>query len=337
MKKIYFLLLLLSFIVSCHGQDTTKKVGINRPYNPEGDIVSNALKDKTGNLWFAASGRGVYRYDGKSFTHFTEKDGLSGNDVSCIYEDKKGKLWFASNDGVCYYNGKTFTDFTIAAADNNNVSQSLKQVAGILQDKKGNFWFVTLNHGVYHYDGKTITNFLPYQTLLCILEDKNGIIWVGSWSHGGVYRYDGKSFTHFNGLSDDMVKCMLEDKAGNIWIGTRDHGVDRYDGKSISNFSENDGLCNNDVSCIFEDNNGNIWFGSDFTEGGIKRGDACCYNGKTFKNVTENEILTEKRGLQYTVMTIVEDDKRNLLFGSRGGLLFRFDGKSFTDFSGQFK
>src|SRR5207249_3073051 len=57
MKKIYSILLLLPFIVSCNG---TKKVGIDRPYNPEGDIISSALKDKIGNIWFAASGRVVY-------------------------------------------------------------------------------------------------------------------------------------------------------------------------------------------------------------------------------------------------------------------------------------
>ena len=210
MKKIYSLLLLLPFIVSCHGQDTTRKVGIDRTYNPEGDIVSSALKDKTGNIWFAASGR-------------------------------------------------------------------------------------------------------------------------------GVYRYDGKSFTHFDGLSDNMIKCMLEDKAGNIWIGTRDNGVDRYDGKSITNFSENDGLCSNGIECILEDKNGNIWFGSDFTGGGTKRGDACFYNGKSFTNVTANDILTEKGSMPYTVMTIAEDNKSNLWFGSRGGLLLRYDGKSLTNFSDELK
>jgi ligand-binding sensor domain-containing protein len=343
MKKIYSLLLLLPFIVACHGQDTTKKVGSDRPYNSEGDIISSALKDKTGNIWFAASGRGVYRYDGKSFIHFTKKDGLSSNDVSCIYEDKKGKLWFASNDGACYYNGKTFTNFTVAASAN-SYSKSPKQVAGILHDKKGNFWFVTLNHGVYRYDGKSFTNFLPYQALVCILEDKNGNIWVGSWSHGGVYRYDGKSlatgpaaFTHFDGLSDDMIKCMFEDKAGNIWIGTRDNGVDRYDGKSITNFSENDGLCGNGVECILEDKNGNMWFGSDFTRGGTKRGDACFYNGKSFNNVTANYVLTEKVSTLFTVMTIAEDNQGNLWFGSRGGLLLRYNGKSLANFSDELK
>ena len=154
MKNNYSLFLLFLFIVSCKGQDTTKTLGNSIASDPESDIVSVALEDKNGNIWFAASGRGVYRYDarlidtvgqGKSFTNFTEKDGLKSNDVSCIYEDNKGKLWFGTSGGVCYYDGKTFINFPIATTDSNNAysskdysSEIPKQVVSILQDRAGN-------------------------------------------------------------------------------------------------------------------------------------------------------------------------------------------------------
>ncbi|MCI1265299.1 MAG: hypothetical protein LKG19_01920 [Saprospiraceae bacterium] len=154
MKNNYSLFLLFLFIVSCKGQDTTKTVGISINSDPESDIVSAALKDKNGNIWFVASGRGVYRFDArlndaigqeKFFTNFTEKDGLNSNDVSCIYEDNKGKLWFGTSGGVCYYDGKTFINFPIATNDSNNAysskdysSEIPKQVVSILQDKAGN-------------------------------------------------------------------------------------------------------------------------------------------------------------------------------------------------------
>ena len=214
---------------------------------------------------------------------------------------------------------------------------TLIQVTSILKDKRGNFWFTTLNHGVYQKNETSITNFLSHQVLLCILEDKLGNIWVGSWSHGGVYRYDGTSFNHVNGLSDDMIKCMIEDKAGNIWFGTRNHGVDRYNGQSFTNFSEKEGFCSNEVACMLADKNGNLWFGSDVTKGGKKRGDACCYKDKSFKNLTANEALTTKRDWVYTVMSMIEDNSGNLWLGSRAGLLFRYNGESFTDFSSEIK
>jgi ligand-binding sensor domain-containing protein len=52
----------------------------------------------------------VSRYDGKSFTHVTEKTGLCSNNVYCMLEDKAGNMWFGTlSAGVCRYDGKTFT------------------------------------------------------------------------------------------------------------------------------------------------------------------------------------------------------------------------------------
>jgi hypothetical protein len=49
------------------------------------------LLDKDGNLWFSISGEGAYRYDGKSFTNITTKDGLCNNDVGAIIQDRGRK------------------------------------------------------------------------------------------------------------------------------------------------------------------------------------------------------------------------------------------------------
>jgi ligand-binding sensor domain-containing protein len=67
------------------------------------------LQDKNGNIWFSNWG-GAYRFDGKSFTSFTPKDGLPGI-VTRIIEDKKGTLWFGG-DGLNRYDGNSFTSFT---------------------------------------------------------------------------------------------------------------------------------------------------------------------------------------------------------------------------------
>ncbi|MBI4646501.1 MAG: hypothetical protein HY738_07885 [Bacteroidia bacterium] len=69
------------------------------------DVIRCMLQDKSGNLWFGTSGGGVSKYDGnceaiantnknkqsvsKCFTHFTEKQGLSNNNVWSILQDKE--------------------------------------------------------------------------------------------------------------------------------------------------------------------------------------------------------------------------------------------------------
>jgi ligand-binding sensor domain-containing protein len=49
---------------------------------------------------------------GKTFTNYTNQDGLAIDAILCIYKDKNGKLWFGT-EGACVYtfNGKTFEKF----------------------------------------------------------------------------------------------------------------------------------------------------------------------------------------------------------------------------------
>ncbi|MBL7937094.1 MAG: hypothetical protein JNM51_14900, partial [Bacteroidia bacterium] len=68
----------------------------NSPFNLSRYAVYSILKDKKGNVWFGTQAQGVCRYDGKTFTWFTEK-GLSGSAVLGLFEDSKGNLWFGNN------------------------------------------------------------------------------------------------------------------------------------------------------------------------------------------------------------------------------------------------
>jgi ligand-binding sensor domain-containing protein len=52
----------------------------------------------------------VSSYDGETFSHFTEKEGLSSNIVFSILEDANGNLWFGTvGGGVSRYDGETFS------------------------------------------------------------------------------------------------------------------------------------------------------------------------------------------------------------------------------------
>ena len=110
--------------------------GMNSSY------VFSILEDKNGNLWFGTFGGGVSMYNGETFTHFTEKEGLSNNIVRSMLEDKNVPtsvgIWFGTHGGgVSMYNGKTFTHFTEKEGLSNNI------VYSILEDKNGNLWVGT--------------------------------------------------------------------------------------------------------------------------------------------------------------------------------------------------
>ena len=63
-----------------------------------------------------------------------------------------------------------------------------------------------------------------------------------------------------NGMWNGGVRSILEDSKGNYWFGSDHEGVCRFDGESLTYFTEEDGLSNNQVRTILEDRKGVIWF-----------------------------------------------------------------------------
>jgi len=307
----------------------------------EQDKVTSAILDKTGNLWFGTSHEGIYRYDGTSFTNFTEQDGLCDNAINCIEEDEAGNLWFGTKAGLCKYDGKLFTSIPIPWDGEDNLREedwwSPNKIQCMLKDRNGNLWIGTGGCGAYRYDGKTFTNFsftndrkqadsLHHNFIQSMMEDKDGNIWFTSLTHGGVSRYDGINLRHFSandGLKDDMVFSSFQDRAGDLWFGsiqTKHEGLYRYDGKSFIGYSKEDGLCDNFVTGFYEDRTGNLWIRTGST--------LCIYDGKTFMPFKTQE----GKGLK-DINFIVEDAAQNIWLGGRYGHLWKYDGKILTDFT----
>jgi len=55
--------------------------------------VFDIKQDRKGDIWIATND-GVYRYDGRSFSHITDK--VSSARFISVLEDRKGNFWFAT-------------------------------------------------------------------------------------------------------------------------------------------------------------------------------------------------------------------------------------------------
>ena len=249
--------------------------------------VQSILQDRKGDLWFGTRGGGVSRYDGGmgdttrtihrivlprpplvnhpgrgTFTTFTTENGLTSNDVRCIFQDRDGNLWFGSwRSGVSRYDGRTWATFTTEDGLSNN------GVYSIVQDRAGDLWFATAG-GVSRHDGQSWTTFtmekgLAHNEVLSILQDREGNLWFAT--HGGVSRYDGQTFTTLSardGLVSNDCRAVIQDSKGDFWIGTFGGGVSRYDGRVIQSLTRQDGLVGNAVHCMLQDRDGDLWIGT---------------------------------------------------------------------------
>ncbi len=100
-------------------------------------FIGQIHRDRWGYMWFRTYYDGVIRYDGQFFVHFSAAEGLAGNDVHEIVEDRVGNLWFGTDGGVSRYNGKSFVTFTTADGLAGN------DVHEIVEDRSGSLWFGT--------------------------------------------------------------------------------------------------------------------------------------------------------------------------------------------------
>ncbi|MBC7951023.1 MAG: regulator [Rhodospirillaceae bacterium] len=95
-------------------EDLMVTAGAKESYNP--NYVFASSWDLSGRgVWFGTWGGGASLFDGKStWKSFSTLDGLAGNIVYSIVQDKDGGVWFGTNHGASYYDGKAFVNYTQA-------------------------------------------------------------------------------------------------------------------------------------------------------------------------------------------------------------------------------
>ena len=316
-------------------------------------LASNIIRaiycDPDGVMWFGTGTihheqGGVSRYDEKTFTNFTTKDGLAHNtvwDIDCASslvpredscDNPDGAMWFATNNGVSQYDGSEFANFI------KKDELVYNRILSIACAPDGVIWIGTERDGAYRYanpnarlrlsDGKKFVNFTTKDGLAAnyvndIHCDEDGVIWFAT-DGGGVSRYDGKTFVNLtteDGLVNDSIWSINRDHNGVMWFGgfgmREKGGLSRYDGNQFINFTTEDGLADNFVTAIHCDPDGMMWFG---TAGGVSR-----YDGNQFINLTTEDGLASN-----WVLAIHRDEDGVMWFATDGGGISWYDGITWT-------
>ncbi len=306
-KSIYIFILMSLLINACQGQmDTSsskEKPKITKTLKPAPEVV--------GIPGISHSGP-VYDPD------------LVAQYIRCIFHDSKGNYWFGpAGQSVVRYDGDTLRYFYRSEFFEGNTSiDTFNSVHAIAEDQDGNIWFGT-DHGAVKYDGQTFRSYTQKHGLSnvkinrhSIFVDPKGTLWVGT--QGGVFQYnpledhaDGQCFSRFHLLPPLNIKDIMEDNSGNLWFASQNNGVFRYDGKTVTNFTEKEGLGDNYVGGIVQDKEGDFWFT-------MKKG-ICRYDGNTFQS------FTTKDGLGGSEVWGIYKEQSGIIWISARGSTTKFD------------
>lgn len=171
----------------------------------------------------------------------TTVDGLANNTVRCILQDTKGRMWFATSNGVSIYEKDAFRNLSVSY-DRAEPGLCDQRTRALHEDKRGYVWIGSVG-GVDCFDmrhdrlvdfrkaGVTPSPFPKMKPTR--IRDGQGRIWQVT-EHDGLYitDADGKK-EHFtttspgNPLPTNDLKCIYRDRDGVIWIGTDNLGVSR--------------------------------------------------------------------------------------------------------------
>ncbi len=255
-----------------------------------------------------------------NFKNYTPQNGLASSSVNNIFQDSKGYLWFATQEGgISRFNGKDFKNFTKKEGLVGN------DITCINEDKTGNIWIGTTADGISKFDGIKFQNYtinegLTNNSVYSIYCDNKNNIWFGTRG-GGISVFDGKKFkkiTTTDGLSSNTVYAIAQDKKDNYWFAL-ENGIAKYDGNQVTNYDKIPAINNRTFFSILSDSKGNIWFGS--VSGIVK------FNGTHFSEV---EIPAEVS--KDFIGSITEDKHGNIWFATEHGTL-KFDGTNYILFN----
>lgn len=180
------------------------------------------------------------------------------------------------------------------------------------------------NYGLAHLGTK---EGLLSDDAYCILEDRNGFIWIGT--AGGLQRFDGDELVDFpiahEGLADVLVRDIILQGEDTIWIAIRGGGVRSIvKSKVSSTITVENGLSSNLAECLMVDHEGTLWVGT------IDAGINAISNGKVLKNHRLSAYRDDVKSRE--TYALMEDQLGNIWEGTTQGINFYHSEGGYTIF-----
>ena len=301
----------------------------------EVNSVSAIFKDEN-NIWLASDGGGMGLYDHEfNLKKIYNRNNIATNTILSIHKDRQGIIWMGG-----YYGGlhkltasKTFEIIKIDKFFPTYLKSRTNEIKMIRQGINDNEIIVATNGaGILVYnkstrDGKFFVNekennfSLCSDWCTCILPDKNGIVWIGTYN--GLSKWDTKTNLFYNyysvkndtsSLPSNIIQTIYTGTDGKLWIGTN-KGLCLFNEKTnkFINYGLKEGLPNTSVTNILQDDFGNLWISTFLGISQFK------IANKKFTNYSYNDGLS---GNEFMLNCNFKDKNGVLYFGGAAGFTY---------------
>lgn len=267
------------------------------------------LHDRSGHLWVATFGKGLWLVSGDPGGHaFTVEragvaTGLSTNSTLALLEDDEGNIWVGTTAGLHRLTPRELTPV-----------EGLRDILVLEAARGGSLWAGTPD-GLVQLGRRTP----PYQEIgiglrghdvRALYDDGNATLWIGTTA--GLWRLSGRrlSSVEIPGRPDMPVFSIAPDPNGGVWLGDG-VGLFRWNGSDLVPLQRESAEAGR-IALARTDSSGRLWVG--FLDGriGVRERDG------TLRMVAEHDGLNART--HDAIYTIFEGPDGVLWFGGSGGL-----------------
>ncbi|WP_319479959.1 two-component regulator propeller domain-containing protein [uncultured Draconibacterium sp.] len=303
-----------------------------------GISIKHIINDKDNNIWVATVGNGIWKIKNEGQTVLSVEsvfeNQLTDKIVNhlCLLPDNHLLAGTVNGLSVINLSGAKPSPLYERLIEN----MSGLNISAILADHKENIWLGTTNIGLYQFNPGTlnITYFgasnnnpfdLNHLTVNDIIEDRNGIITVGTL--GGLNFYN-PSTQHFTSLptsseerkylNNPFINSLYADNLGNIWIGTEKGGINHYNTyqkpfNALTHEASNpNSISHNTINSIFTEDDV-LWIGT--AGGGVNR---ISDNGLKTIHFQYSDENPQSISSDF-VTCFIRDSQNHMLVGTWGG------------------
>ncbi len=262
----------------------------------------------------------AYMQNGRIFSSDSE---LSSSLINAIYQDHKGYIWIATEDGLNKYDGAKFVTYKKNANDSTSLLNNY--VKSIFEDRNNNLYFGLFN-GLQVYDHATdsfkqipisIDEKSAYDAHVTSLTQRpNGEILVGT-SGRGIFSlqkqggdYLAENLPGF--LPTAFVDHIFQDSKNRLWFITPETGLFLVNPNNTVIPFLQDGKVRATLSAVAEGEEGTIYAAS-YTEGLFRYNES----RKVFESIPDTKHLV--------IHSLHLNSEKEMLVGTDGDGLYKFD------------